>query len=251
MRARKKKKMLWTFAVIMVIAAVLSIWFTRRIPVKKLYKSGEILLEDTEKTAKVSDGYANETSYSGSSYVPASVFSFPFKKTESYINNKEYINDIGAEEAGVLSDRIAKALEEIYNINYETIDHETYKGVFDEYASYGVGCINTSTGDYYEGSEDIADMIINFAKDTELVMELKAYSDRSLVYYDEQSDIVRVKVIGAIYNCKNIKKVEDFLGVDSIEIGTPFSMIIDVYTNANFVMDDHSSFVIQRTSKIM
>ena len=238
MRARKKKKMLWTFAVIMVIAAVLSIWFTRRIPVKKLYKSGEILLEDTEKTAKVSDGYANETSYSGSSYVPASVFSFPFKKTESYINNKEYINDIGAEEAGVLSDRIAKA-------------HETYKGVFDEYASYGVGCINTSTGDYYEGSEDIADMIINFAKDTELVMELKAYSDKSLVYYDEQSDIVRVKVIGAIYNCKNIKKVEDFLGVDSIEIGTPFSMIIDVYTNANFVMDDHSSFVIQRTSKIM
>ncbi len=251
MRARKKRKQLWIIAIIMVIAAVLSIYFTRKIPVKKIYKADEVSLEDTEKTAKVSDGYANETSYSGSSYVPASVFSIPFKKTGSYINNKNYINDIGAEEAGVLSDRIAKALEEIYNINYETIDYETYKGVFDEYASYGVGCIDASTGDYYEGAEEIADKITNLAKEAELVMEVKAYSDRSLVYYDEQSDIVRVKVIGVIYNCKNIKKVQDFLGVDNIEIGTPFSLVFDVYTNANVVMDDRSSFVIQKTCKIM
>ena len=251
MRARKKKKMLWSIAVIMAIVAVLSVVFIRRIPIEKVYKAGDVSLEDTEKTAKVTDGYANETSYSGTSYVPASVFSFPFKKTEAYISNKDYINDIGVEDAGILSDRIAKALEEIYNINFETIEQETYKGIIDEYAGEGVCCINALTGDYREGAEEIADMITDLAKETELIMELKAYSDRSLVYYDEQSDIVRVKVIGAIYNCKNIKKVEEFLGVDNIEIGTPFSLIFDVYTNANIVMNDRSSFVIKKTNKIM
>lgn len=250
MRKRKKnKRLLWIIAVSMTLIAIASVCFLKKPPVKKTYVA-EMTLEDNEKTADVTDGYANETSYSGSSYVPASLFEKPFKKTGDYIMNKDYINIMGAEEAGVLSERTAKGLEEIYNINYETIDEDTYKGTLDEYADSGICYINRSTNDSYEGVEEVSSMITDLAKDTKLIMEVKAYSDKSLVYYDNHSDIVRTKIIGAVYSCKDLSKLEDFLGIDNIEIGKPFSAIFDIYTGTDVVMNDCSSYVIREADRI-
>lgn len=246
----RNKALLWIIAAIMFIAAISSIFVFRKKPIEKVYVAGEISLEDSDEKADVKDGYAYETSYSGLNYVSVSLFEKPFKKTDAYVMNKDYINIIGPEEAGVLSERTGKGLEEIYTINYETLDPDTYKSIIEGYADPGICYINRSTDEAYEGAEEVSAMITTFAKDAELIMEVKAYSDRSLVYYDEQSDIVRTKVIGVVYSCKDVDKLKNLLGIDSIEIGEPFSVIYDVYTGADIVINEHSSYVIRKINSI-
>ena len=110
--------------------------------------------------------------------------------------------------------------------------------------------LNKSTGEMYEGADEISDFLYEKIMEDELIIETQAYSDKCMVFYDEGSDIVRAKVTFVVYNCKDIEGLEAFLGVDDIEIGKPFSIILDIYMTADMNIEDRSSFVVQRTEKI-
>lgn len=250
MKVKRNSLIIWIVAIVLFISAISISIFLRKSPIEKVVQIGSVVLDDGEQCAELNKGYACETSYSGSKYVPASMFSYPFRKTDDYIMNKDYVNIIGAENAKILSDRVIEAFNCIYNINYETLDKDEYKAGLEGYVSNGFTMVNANTGDIYEGAEEIAELLTKLAVEDEVIIEAKAVSDRSMVFYDESCDIVRAKVTLVVYSCKDDVNLKSFLGVDTIEIGRPFSVIYDVYTGPNIILDERSSFVIQAIKTI-
>lgn len=250
-RTKEKVKLaiLWAAAILVAAGAVFSV-----VSLNKSEKEYAVMvdgdsLNDGEKGATVDTGYASETSFSGTGYVPESLFSHPFKKTNDYISNKEYINDITALEAKALSDKAETMVEDIYTLNYEATEEETYKQVLEAYSpplTYVFFKSGVSTGT----TEDAADAILEFAKKNELIMEAKGYSDPCMVFHDMSCDIVRVKATFAVYSCKDIESLKENLGVDEITLGKPFSVIYDVYMSPDVFVYDRSDYKASIIEKI-
>ena len=242
--------LLWVIAISLAIVAIFMTLHLKKTPKTRVVNVGSVLLNDGEEEASVGRGYANETSYSGDGYVPASLFDYPFKKTDSYIMNKDYINTIGAEEAKILSDRICDALEQMYTINYETADEGTLKSILEEYISENVFLYSPESGESMDTVEDIATVMHNALVSDNLIMESKAYSDKCMVYHDENCDIIRVKLTRVVYRCDDAKNLEKFFGIKGIEIGKPFSVIYDIYTTPDVRLDERASYVITRILRV-
>jgi len=241
--------MIWVLAVGMVLSAVYTTFFLKK-DEKHVVIDKSTILNDTEENADITTGYANETSYSGSTYVPASLFSYPFKKSSAYIMNKDYINTIGKENAGTLSDRVKEGLEGVFSMNYETIDSDSYYALLQQYFPEATTLTLKDGELFYEDLKEIADSITELAKTNEIVIESKGYSDSSMVFYDEGTEIVRVKMIFAVYSCNDIEMLEKFFGVGNIILGEPFSVIYDVYTGPSLFIQDRNTYLFQEVQKV-
>ena len=218
--------------------------------VKTLYiNTKDIVLDDGEKSGTTETGYASETSYSGESYVPSSMFEYPFRKSSSYIPNKEYINMIGEENARIVSERMRTAMETLFTVNYGTIEDETYRDTLNQYLMDGMEVYFNDNTDVI-GLDEISETFIEKIKNEEIIMEARGYSDKCMVFRDGFSETVRVKLVLAVYGCKDVGKLDEFMGVENIEIGKPFSVIYDVQTSPTTITDDRSENVVVSMDKI-
>ncbi len=240
-RRRIELVLLWAFAIVVVACAVLSVKKLNKTQKEYAIKTDGVLLNDGEESGTPETGHASETSYSGQGYVPASLFTHPFKKTDNYIMNKDYINDITVLEANVLASKVEDMIKDIYTINYESTEEETYKQILGSY-NPPLTHVLFSSGTEIGSTEEAAEVILNFAKENNLVMEAKGYSDSCMVFHDMSCDIVRVKATFAVYSCKDLTLLEKSLGVDTITLGKPFSVIYDVYMSPDVYVNDRSDY---------
>ena len=248
-KSKIKLIFLWIAAIAVSIVAIFVYFNLERKNTEQFVEISEENLDDGEETAKLDEGYASETSYSGSSYVPASLFKYPFKKSDSYIQNKDYINLIGAENATITAERTAEGLEKIFNINYEALEESDYEQIIDEYVNSDITIVFPD-GTVTEGADELQEKIFELVKEDEIIIESKAYSDSCMVYYDNSFEICRVKLTMVLYSCNDLERAAEIFGVENITLGEAFSVIYDVYTGTNIVMGDRSSFVFYSASKV-
>ena len=249
---RRKEKLITIILWICVAAVAIALGcfayyvFTKDNTITYVKQEGEELV-DTEESGTPDTGYAIETSYAGDTYVPASLFKYPFRKTVNYISNKEYINRIGYENCKILSSRAQEALEKSFNISYSTLERDEYLEMLDTYYSKTNVLIVDKYDIFAEYSEEIADTIVSLSKDNSLVMEAKCYTDPCMVYYDDGYSIVRSKVLYEVYSCTDIEKLESVMGIKGIEPGKPFAVIYETYMTVDVDMSDYASFLIYQT----
>ena len=240
-REKIKLAVLWAVAVLVLAGAVVSVLTLNKKPKEYAITADENALNDGEESGTPDTGYAKETSYSGQGYVPASLFKYPFKKTGDYMMNKDYINDITVLEANALSDKVESMVKDIYTINYQSTEEETYKQILESY-NPPLTYVFFQDGTMAESTEDAAEKVLQFAKDNELVMEAKGYSNSCMVFHDMSCDIVRVKATFAVYSCKDLDLLKKNLGVSDITLGEPFSVIYDVYMSPDVYVYDRSDY---------
>ncbi len=250
MRRREKtlSAIMWTLTIMAAIFLGIVIFYVfTRDDTKTYVKERDAQLVDTEASGTIDTGYAAETSYSGDTYVPASLFKHPFRKTNAYIPNKEYINTIGPENAAVLSKRTEEAMEKAFNITFSSIEKTDYLETLNNYFVETNVLVLDKLDIYAEYNEEIADTIVNLAKDNNLVMEANCYTNHCMVYYDEGSIIVRSKVLLEVYSCTDLDKLSAFLGADKIELGKPFGIIYETYLTTDVIMGDYPTYKIHKT----
>ena len=250
MKKKQKDKVkliiLWVVAVILVVTAVIMVFKLPRKAQHVVVEVGQSVIDDGEESATKETGYANETSFSGSSYVPASLFAKPFRKSADYVMNKDYINQIGSEQATALSLRVKEAFENIFLMNYETLDKETYQATLEEYLAPAIAVYFPMSDRLTENVSELGAYIADKIETRDLIMESTVYTDKCLVYYDEGCDIVRIKLSMVVYSCNDLEELKSVLNVKDIELGKPFSIIYDVYTGPGLYMENKETYQVQR-----
>lgn len=230
--------------VVIVMAGVLTTIYILNKPTAtaKSTTSAKVSLDDGEKSGTKDTGYATETCFAGDSFVPKSLFMYPYKKTDSYIMNKDYINTVTAAAGKKEAQNVQTALETMFTGNYKSMDMASYQNALDQYFMVTNILSNSKLDIYADGSESISQEMVNLYKDEQLSIEAKAYSDKCLIFYDEGFDIVRSKLTLVVYECKDLEKIKKMFNVKNIEIGKPFSVIVDSYYTPNVQTDAHDTY---------
>lgn len=146
--------------------------------------------------------YINETVYNGNLKQYMDLYEYPFKKSDSYIQNKDFYKDHSELFAEFEGDA-TQFMEALFNVDYRNIANN--KTVFvtnvlknADYMAYhttGVDTEDEVTTNLYYYIGDIADYFIK----NRVEMEAKFYTDDSLVYKDYYI-FVRGELVFTIYS---------------------------------------------------
>lgn len=229
----QKKPVIFIFIwslVIILLATALCLYIDRSIKDAEKKDREERHVKYEDEKAEVTDGYAMETVYVGEKFLSKEVFKYPFKKSEEYIKNADYITMIGEENAEIIAKNAKKALTSLLNVQYKTISPELYYEEASVYNSYNTGISHYTDDEITEEAANLKGITELFADkiiQNGLTMEAEVRSDKCLVYSDYRKVIVRLQAIITVYESSDTDKVAQFFGKDLINIGEPFSVIFE------------------------
>lgn len=201
----KEKKYIWPIVLIvsLVFITVFAIIVMNPMLMEKLM--GKNKLKADEKSPLDGYTYAHETLYVGDPQLSIDLFTTPFKKSDEYISNIELSKKWGEKGLQKLADLTGKTGEEAFNLSYSKVTPKE------------------------EDPSDFVSYMEGIVTENEISMESTFVTDKSLVYYDGMDVIVRGQLIYTVYEAKDTKALAELLGEESIEIGTEYESIIEMY----------------------
>lgn len=191
------------------------------------------------------NGYMMETSYNGANNIDQKLFDYEFRKSDSYINNIEYLSEHVSEStatANILNTKAA--MEQLTNLAYKKESIESVKTILEnEVQPYST--LGFPEDEFVEDSEYSAEKLVGYIKENKISMESEFVSDQSLVYYDDYSEIIRGELLVTFYE-GDMKKIGETLGIDKMQKNKQYAIIMDVYTTPDMDYTDHSSYKIEK-----
>lgn len=148
--------------------------------------------------------YVNETKYIGGIGYPE-VYKIPFKKTDNYIKNKEYVEKFPTQAAGAVANSKAY-MAAVFSMDYREIQQDTQSYIdglkkylhdnlyYEDYADNGVFV-----------SEEYANATAEYLSEHEIACDVKFLTDESLVYEDGYVYVRGVLEL-TVYNNKDESK---------------------------------------------
>lgn len=195
-------------AVVVAASAVTGVYLTIGRPDKGTSESGEIT--DTYVATKESNNsgkvdYIAETNYKGHLSQYPELYEIPFKKTDSYITNKQFSKEHYDTLDEYESDATA-FIEALFNVDYRNIAADQMgfvsdvmqNGDYETYITRDFGTENEKTMYLYDYIEDLSEYFI----ENQVQMESKFYTDDSLVYNDFYT-FVRGELVFTIYSSED------------------------------------------------
>lgn len=230
---RKKSSSLNIAIILPVIAVIVAIIvfttvYIRLKPQKKVVDAlgttqvAPIANGNTEKPAKETESYIEETNYKGELSQFPELYQIPFKKTVSYISNKEF----SAKHSDTFEECETKAtqfMEDLFSVDYREIVKDKYGYA----ATVAVNCdyaapITLNFGKEDENTTDFFTYIlqINDYFATNMVeMNAKFFTDDSLIYSDYYT-FVRGELVFTIYSSED--------ATSEFEIGKEYKIPMEV-----------------------
>lgn len=189
-------------------------------------------LETTEETFDNGEDYTLETNYKGGLSQYPELYKYPFKKTESYICNKDY-SEKHSESFKEYEQIATSFYENLLNIDYRTIidsDDEYVgkvmaNGDYEAYITTDIFTEDAKTRYLYEYIYEIADYIAS----NEIEISAEFFTDDSLVYSDYYV-FVRGELVFTIYN----STAEDL----EYEVGKEYQIPMEVALRRNLSNPD-------------
>ncbi|MCR4902068.1 MAG: hypothetical protein K6A23_04355 [Butyrivibrio sp.] len=162
---------------------------------------GEALNKDIDEPVS----YISETNYKGALSQFPELYQIPFKKTESYVSNKEFSkehSDIFTE----CEEDATEFFETLFNVNYRDILNDSKgfvtdvmkNGDYDAYVTKFYDTDDQETIYFYRYINELAEYFI----ENQVQMEAKFYTDDSLVYSDYYT-FVRGELVFTIYSSED------------------------------------------------
>lgn len=202
----KEKKYIWPIVLIVSLVFITGFAIIVMNPMLMEKLMGKSKQKADEKSPLDGYTYAYETLYVGDPQLSIDLFTTPFKKSDEYISNIELSKKFGEKGLQKLAELTGKTGEEAFNLSYSEV-----------------------TPKEEEGSSDFVSYMEGIVSENEISMESTFITDKSLVYYDGMDVIVRGQLIYTVYEAKDTKALAELLGEESIEIGTEYESIIEMY----------------------
>lgn len=240
-----KRNLLWLIAVIVIIVTAILGIIVFNLPQSKPTKLNNDVSENSAKKSMVDKGkgtydFAFETIYTGEPYLNSILFEFPFKKTSNYIENKVHMNEIGADNANILTTKTEIAAEALFNTAYKD-DLLKKKDLLNETVTSGI-TVYYDNGIVRSGKKEVLDGFYNWFVNNKVSMESEFQTDKCMVYYDDYSEIVRGQLIFTIYECDNLEDIEKEFNIQNIELGTEYSVVLEFYYSTNEDVTDYDGY---------
>lgn len=197
-----------------------------------------------EDIAAPGDGYTSDTVYNGYPHLGKSLFEIPFQKTDNYISNLELISDtMTTDDAKELVKSSKNCVNNIFNISTGSVEVQRDN----IYQSLSSNFVLEHNGTEYYGTGKAADELNRIYVESGITMESEYISDKCLVYYDENQLIVRGILYFTVYEASDLNPIESLMGIDDIELGKEYSVIIETYmTSEESYWKDYSNFKINQ-----
>ncbi len=218
---RKKGKRI--AAAVLAAAGAACIWFAASRMEEPLREEDMTAdLQTKEEDGAVS--YINETVYDGSVVLDREVFQVPFRKSDRYCMNKEYI--------GTLEEKTAERLQKAAKDYLTVLVGSGYRSVMADEEGFCSRLEDCYAGDFLtRGMEEIS--VSEHAKeaaawytDNHVKLDADIVTDRSLVWKDGIT-YVRCDAALTVYSCGDAGWFRDMTGVD-IEPGDSVKLLCDV-----------------------
>ena len=233
----KKNNIFWYILIVLcfviLIVGFIMIKNSSRININQITGQSE---ENSEEELLRDYLYADETIYNGDPWLSSRLFRTPFKKSDNYICNKLFIERFGIENSEIMVKKASLVASKIFNIRYKdamTIDEELLGEIAPRIE------VIFKSGTETEGSEDTLQVINNWFVESQTSMESTFITDKCLVYYDENSIIVRGLLQYSVYETKDSETLIEAFGIDRLNLGEEYSALVEM----KFIPDiDHTDF---------
>lgn len=183
--------------------------------------------------------YAIETCYTGSPYLADALFEIPFKRTDNYICNADYIREIGEDNANLLTEKAKLAVSSLFNLSYQERDNADE--VLTDLLADGIS-VYFADGTFTEGAADTVEKINGWFTASRTSMEGQFTTDKCMVFCDEGMVIVRGEFVFAVYNSDDFETLKDNLGMEDLENGVRKSCVMELEFMSPTNRADFSSY---------
>lgn len=171
--------------------------------------------------------YAYETCYTGAPYLADVLFRTPFKRTDRYICNSDFIAIIGEDNASILANRSIDASKALFNRSYQERNVEEQE--LSDILADGLNVI-FADGTITESKEDAIAVVNSFFIDNQISMEAEFYTDKCMVFYDDAKVIVRGQMVFSVYGGSesNLDTLRECFGLESMEQGEEYAIVLEM-----------------------
>lgn len=191
--------------------------------------------------------YAYDTCYTGDPYLSDSLFRDPFKRTDKYVNNNDFIAAIGEENADMLAKKSKEAMLAIFDASYQ--ERDTKDPVLSDILIDGLHVL-FADGTMTDSKEDTIEAINSWFIDSHTSLEADFYTDKCMVFYDEAKAIVRGQLVFTVYGGNDMDTLKEYFGKELLEQGKEYAVILELeyisHTNAN----DYGTYKLSGISKL-
>lgn len=251
------KKNNWIWLVLMLLSFMLIVMcclFAAK-GIKYINNSKSLIVQEEEAIDKSDPNwfikgnyiYAFETCYAGKPFLSGRLFKYPFKKTDAYIMNKEYINQITTSGAEHLTDIAKETVMELFNVSYRNIDLDSENILLKKNLANGISTVFAG-GTEYSGRDETINNLAEWFITNELTTEASFTTDKSLVYYDEHRIYVRGQLLLKVFRCKDMDKLAQTLGFGEMEAGKQYSLVLEISMIPQMDKDDYETYQISGIS---
>ena len=236
-------KKIWIAIMTIAIVCLVLVTILERAKITNILQQKKAQEHTTEENNGNADNdYSYETCYAGKPYLPERLFSIPFKKTDDYIMNKELVNQLGVENTEMVAERAKSIFVPLFNIVHKDTDKmDELRTIMQENMSKGFSLILGVDNVVY-GRDACSDRIIKWAMDNGISMEASMQTDKCMVYYDQNTLIVRGMITFSISECNNIEELRNAYGMENMQLGKDYSVIVEVHMEPDEDRTDYSSY---------
>lgn len=187
-------------------------------------------------------GYAFETVYNGKPYMPDILFEQPFKKTDSYVSNTEFIKEKGEACAAPIISMAEDLTKATFNVTYKNISNEE---VLNDTLAEGI-YVRFPSGEEVNGIKEVTDTINSWYVNSGTSIEAEYTTDKCMLYYDENAVILRGLLTFTVYESEDIESIEKIFGINQIKMGEEYSTVVEYYFIPSLYSEDFESYRIAR-----
>lgn len=187
-------------------------------------------------------GYAYETIYSGKPFVPDILFEYPFKKTDNYMSNTDFINKRGEECAAPIISKANDFTNAAFNVSYKNISNED---TFLDTLTEGV-YVCFPSGKEAQGITEVTDLTTSWYINSCTSMEAVYTTDKCMLYYDENAVILRGLITFTVYESDDIETVGNFFELKQIKKGVEYNVVAEYYFVPSLYINDFDGYKISQ-----
>lgn len=183
--------------------------------------------------------YAVETCYTGDPYLSDVLFEIPFQRTDRYVCNNDVLQEIGADNAEILTNKAQTAVSLLFDSAYQ--ERDTSDEALTELLDDSISVV-FSDGTITDGAADTVEKINTWFSDTHTSMEGELTTDKCMVFYDEGMLIVRGEFVFAVYSSDDFDTFKSNFGMKDLSIGTRKSCVMELEFLSPVNRADYNSY---------
>lgn len=222
-RAKKRKiKYICLIAVLLIGVGVAAAWGIMHFDQNE-YSPKEETLPQKEEVQNAS--YISDTNYGSFGPIDKEVFAYPFRKSNQYVANKDFIDNFTDEEIEEIIRDGNVFLQSLFNGSFRDVigDEQGFKEhICDQFAADYLMVGN----DEEISTRSFADQVATWYAENHVKIEMKSESNGALVWKDNYL-YVRYLLTLTLYSCENADFLENLIGYP-LKVGEARKFVIDL-----------------------